>query len=170
MKYVLCASAALEQEVAEFVDALGIEVYEGYGLTETSPMVSANVPGARRMGSVGKVIPGVRVVIDTTVGDVAGPRRDRRLWPERDAGLSQPARRERQGVHVAGNAGLRTGDLGYLDDDGFLYVTGRIKEQYKLENGKYVMPGRSRSSSSSRPTSRTLCCTARIGRTTWRWW
>jgi long-chain acyl-CoA synthetase len=72
LKFVLSASAALGTEVAQFVDALGIDVCEGYGLTETSPMVSANVPGTRRMGSMGKVIPGVRVQIDETVGDVPG--------------------------------------------------------------------------------------------------
>src|SRR5512140_2114239 len=67
LKYVISGSATLGHDVAQFIDAAGLPVYEGYGLTETSPIVTANVPGSRRMGSVGRVVPGVRVVIDTSV-------------------------------------------------------------------------------------------------------
>lgn len=139
LKYALSASATLGREVAEFVDALGLTVYEAYGLTETSPIVSANLPGTRRLGSVGHVIPGVRVVIDHEVvgGDarqgeivVYGP--NVMVGYHARGGEAVPTR--------TADGGFRTGDLGYLDDDGFLYITGRIKEQYKLENGKYVMP------------------------------
>ena len=139
LKYVLCASAALEKEVAEFVDAVGIHVYEGYGLTETSPMVSANAPGARRLGSVGKVIPGVRVVIDTAAGEAPG--HGEIVVYGQNVMQGYHNRPEENEHAFTPDGGLRTGDLGYLDDDGFLYITGRIKEQYKLQNGKYVMPG-----------------------------
>lgn len=138
LKYAISASAALNLEVAELIDALGIDVYEGYGLTETSPVVSGNYPGTRRMGSVGKPVPGVTVTIDHSASDepnrgeiiVHGPNvmRGYHNRPDEDAKALLP------------DGGLRTGDLGYIDEDGFLYVTGRIKEQYKLENGKYVMP------------------------------
>lgn len=139
LKYVLCASAALEKEVAEFVDAVGLHVYEGYGLTETSPMVSANTPGARRLGSVGKVIPGVRVVIDTAAGTPPGQGEVVVYGPNVMQGYhNRPHETE---AAFTPDGGLRTGDLGYLDEDGFLYITGRLKEQYKLQNGKYVMPG-----------------------------
>lgn len=139
LKYVICASAALSKEVAEFVDALGIEVYEGYGLTETSPLVSANVPGARKIGSVGKVVPGVRVVIDTSSSDVKGQGEILVYGPNVMQGYHH--RPDEDEKTLTSDGGLRTGDLGYVDEDGFLYVTGRIKEQYKLSNGKYVMPG-----------------------------
>ncbi len=139
LRMVLCASAALSKEVAEFIDALGIDVYEGYGLTETSPVVSANTPGARRLGSVGKVIPGVRVEIDTSACDVEGQGEIIVYGPNVTRGYhNRPDENEKA---FTADGGLRTGDLGYFDDDGFLYVSGRIKEQYKLENGKYVMPG-----------------------------
>ena len=59
LKYAFSGGAALATEVAEFIDALGITVYEGYGLTETSPIATANWPGNRKIGSVGKAIPGV---------------------------------------------------------------------------------------------------------------
>jgi long-chain acyl-CoA synthetase len=138
LKYAISGSATLGRDVAEFVDALGIAVYEGYGLTETSPIVTANYPGARKLGSVGRVLPGVRVEIDTSVGSdgregeiiVYGPN-VMQGYHHRDAETREA---------FAPDGGLRTGDLGYFDEEGFLYVSGRIKEQYKLQNGKYVMP------------------------------
>jgi long-chain acyl-CoA synthetase len=138
LKYAFSGGSALSKDVAEFIDALGITVYEGYGLTETSPIATANRPGAHRIGSVGQPIPGVKVVLDKTKADdgkqgeilVYGPN-VMMGYHNRDA--------ENKEVFTE-DGGFRTGDLGVLDDDGFLYITGRIKEQYKLENGKYVAP------------------------------
>ncbi len=138
LKYAISGSAALNPDVARFIDALGIQVYEGYGLTETSPISTANFPGARKIGSVGKAIPGVRIVIDKAVtGDavngeilVYGPNVMKGYHHRED---------ENQAVLMP-DGGFRTGDMGRLDEDGYLYITGRIKEQYKLENGKYVVP------------------------------
>ena len=140
LKYAISASATLGREVAEFVDAIGITVYEAYGLTETSPLVSANTPapGGRRLGSVGRVIPGVRVVIDESVGD--DPGRGEIVVYGPNVMVGYHGRPEENAKALMNDGGFRTGDLGYLDDDGFLYITGRIKEQFKLENGKYVMP------------------------------
>jgi len=138
LRYAISGGAALSKDVAEFIDSLGITVYEGYGLTETSPILTANRPGHRKLGSVGKVIPGCRVVIDReATGDAVhgeivgyGPNimKGYHNRPEENAAVLMP------------DGGFRTGDMGYLDDDGFLFITGRIKEQYKLENGKYVVP------------------------------
>jgi long-chain acyl-CoA synthetase len=138
VRYAVSGGAALAPEVAEFVDSLGITLYEGYGLTECSPIVSTNWPGARKLGSVGKPLPSVRVLIDHDVGPttrdgeviVYGPNVTRSYHnaPEESAQA------------LTRDGGLRTGDLGYIDKDGFLYITGRIKEQYKLDNGRYVVP------------------------------
>jgi len=138
VRYAVCGGAALAPEVAEFVDSLGITLYEGYGLTECSPIVSANWPGARKLGSVGKPLPSVRVLVDHEVGPnsrhgeivVYGPNVTRGYHNLPDETAHALTR----------DGGLRTGDLGYIDKDGFLYVTGRIKEQYKLDNGRYVVP------------------------------
>ncbi|WP_438014281.1 long-chain fatty acid--CoA ligase [Sorangium sp. So ce315] len=142
LKYAISGGAALAHEVAEFVDALGITVYEGYGLTETSPVVAVNYPGARRLGTVGKPIPGVRVVIDrSATQDAAQDSRQGEVvvyGPNVMVGYYK--RDEENKAVMTEDGGFRTGDLGYIDDDGYLHITGRIKEQYKLENGKYVVP------------------------------
>ena len=138
LKYAITASAAIGLEVAEFIDAVGIEVYEGYGLTETSPIVAGNYPGTRKLGSVGKPVPGVRVEIDPRATDEA--MRGEIVVYGPNVMLGYHHRPEENAKAFTPDGGLRTGDLGYLDGDGFLHVTGRIKEQYKLENGKYVMP------------------------------
>lgn len=138
LKYAVSGSAALNADVAKFIDSLGIEVYEGYGLTETSPIATANFPGHRKIGSVGLPIEHVKIVIDKEVtGDpvngeivIYGPN-VMQGYHNRD---------EETKKAIMEDGGFRTGDMGRLDDDGYLYITGRIKEQYKLENGKYVVP------------------------------
>lgn len=138
LRYAITGGAAISKQVAEFIDSLGITVFEGYGLTETTPIAAANYPGTRKLGSVGKAIPGVTITIDTKVtGDpvngelvVHGPNvmQGYHNLPEENAKV------------FTEDGGFRTGDMGYVDDEGFLFITGRIKEQYKLENGKYVVP------------------------------
>jgi len=139
LKYAICGGAALSREVAEFIDDLNIQVYEGYGLSETSPICTANAPGRRRIGSAGRAIPGVQVTIepveevqDAGVGEIVihGPNvmQGYHGLPEETAKV------------LMADGGFRTGDLGRLDRDGYLWITGRVKEQYKLENGKYVVP------------------------------
>ena len=138
LRYALSASATLSLQVAEFIDGLGIEVYEGYGLTETSPVVAANCPGARKLGSIGRALPGVRIEIDQSRGSVPGQGEIVVHGPNVMKGYH--ARPEENARAFTTDGGLRTGDVGYVDEDGYLFITGRIKEQYKLENGKYVMP------------------------------
>ena len=138
LKYAISASATLGVEVGEFVDALGIEVYEGYGLTETSAAVTTNCPGARKMGSVGRALPGVTIRIDEARGEAPGQGEIIAYGPMVMTGYH--ARPEENAKAFSADGGLLTGDLGYVDADGYLFITGRIKEQYKLENGKYVMP------------------------------
>lgn len=141
LKYAFSGGAALSREVAEFIDNLGIMVYEGYGLTETSPIATANSPAGRKIGSVGRAIPGVRIEIDTAVTE--DPKQGEILiWGHNVMqgyhGLE--AENDKVLLEKDGERGFRSGDMGYVDGDGFLYITGRIKEQYKLLNGKYVVP------------------------------
>lgn len=131
LKYAFSGGAAISTDVAEFIDGLGITVYEGYGLTETSPITTANWPNNRKIGSVGKSIPGVKVTISPEHEIVVyGP----------NVMLGYHNRKEENDAVFTPDGGFRTGDMGRIDDEGFLFITGRIKEQYKLENGKYVVP------------------------------
>ena len=139
LRIAVSGASALSPSVAEFVNDIGISIYEGYGLSENTAALSLNYPGARRFGSVGKPLPGVRIEIDKTV---EGSK-------EEDGEVLAYGENIMIGYHnlpdktkesITGERGLRTGDLGHLDADGYLYITGRVKEQYKLENGKYVAP------------------------------
>lgn len=138
LRFVVSGSAALSVEVAEFIDALGIDVFEGYGLTETSPVVSVNYPNHRKVGSIGLPLPDVQVFIDT---QVTGDAKQGEIVVSGPNVMQGYHNRPEENAKVFTDSGaFRTGDMGFLDEDGFLYITGRIKEQYKLENGKYVVP------------------------------
>jgi long-chain acyl-CoA synthetase len=138
LAFAVSGAAALPNEVAEFITALGVEFYEGYGLTETSPIVSANVPGQNKIGTVGRPLPGVRVEIDRSVGVDAQSGEIVVYGPNVMRGYH---RSDQLDDVFTKDGGFRTGDAGYLDDEGYLHITGRIKERYKLSNGKYVVPG-----------------------------
>ncbi|PKN58537.1 MAG: long-chain fatty acid--CoA ligase [Deltaproteobacteria bacterium HGW-Deltaproteobacteria-14] len=138
LKYAVSGGAALSKDVGEFIDNLGIMVYEGYGLTETSPIATANAPSGRIIGSVGRPIPGVRVVVIPAEGAPEGQGELVVYGPNVMVGYhNQP---EANKAVFTDDGGFRTGDMGRIDDKGFVFITGRVKEQYKLENGKYVVP------------------------------
>jgi len=135
----ITGSAMMNPDIAYFFSDLGIPTYDCYGLTETSPAATMNRPGKYKIGTVGAAIPNVSIEIDQSVVDkgatdgeiiVHGPNvmKGYHNKPEATAAVMTP------------DGGFRTGDRGKLDDEGFLQVTGRIKEQYKLLNGKYVFP------------------------------
>jgi len=138
LKYAFSGGAALSPEVAKFIDNLHITVYEGYGLTETSPVATVNYPGNRKIGSVGKPIPGVEVTTvpvegyENDVGEVCIE------GPNIMQGYHEMPDKTEEVIDDEGR--FHTGDLGRVDDDGYLWILGRVKEQYKLENGKYVVP------------------------------
>ena len=139
LKGALTGSATMNPDIAHFFFDLGIPVYDCYGLSETSPACTMNCPAMYRLGSVGQPVERVKVLIDQSVVEedandgeiiIYGPNVMKGYHNKPD---------ETQAV-MTPEGGFRTGDRGRLDADGFLYVTGRIKEQYKLENGKYVFP------------------------------
>jgi len=102
--------------------------------------VTLNVPGCRRTGSVGKPIPHAIVKIDTTISDTReGEGEIVAYGPLLMLGYHNLP--DETAATIGQDGGCRTGDIGRFDEDGFLYLTGRIKEIYKMENGKYVSPG-----------------------------
>jgi long-chain acyl-CoA synthetase len=139
LKGAMTASAMMNMDIALFFFDIGIPVYDCYGMTETSPGIAMNAPTDYRLGSVGRAIDKVRIVIDQSVVEegatdgeivVYGPNvmKGYHNKPEQTKEIMTP------------DGGVRTGDRGRLDKDGYLYITGRLKEQYKLENGKFVFP------------------------------
>jgi len=138
LKYAISGAAALSPDVAQFIDTIGVKVYEGYGLTETSSAVTANTPGNQRIGSVGKPLPGSRVVLDKSKGNDGEQGEIIAYGHAIMMGYHNLPEATKESMTEDG--GLRTGDLGKLDADGYLFITGRVKEIYKLENGKYVAP------------------------------
>jgi long-chain acyl-CoA synthetase len=128
---LVSGSAALHRDIALTFAALGIPICEGYGLTETSPVVSVNRLDAMRYGSVGKPIPGVSLKIaDDGEILVKGPNVMRGYYnlPDEQA--------------FDADGWFKTGDIGRIDDDGFLFITDRKKELFKTSTGKYVAPSR----------------------------
>eukprot|EP00586_Coscinodiscus_wailesii_P005892 CAMPEP_0172488806 /NCGR_PEP_ID=MMETSP1066-20121228/18529_1 /TAXON_ID=671091 /ORGANISM="Coscinodiscus wailesii, Strain CCMP2513" /LENGTH=676 /DNA_ID=CAMNT_0013256273 /DNA_START=120 /DNA_END=2150 /DNA_ORIENTATION=+ len=141
-----CGGAAVPREIVEFMDSIGIPVCEGYGLTETSPIITLNVPMSRKAGSVGRPLPGVEVVVMGENGEVLGRNQEGEICcygPNVMRGYygNKDATDEVMTIAPDGKSRLfHTGDLGKMAEDGFVYITGRLKEQYKLENGKYICP------------------------------
>ena len=135
----LTASAAMNKEIAEFFYDIGVPTYDCYGLTETAPAVTMNSPGHWRIGSVGKVLDGQKVVIDRTVVEDGAEDGEIIVYgPNVMKGYHNKPKETAKVIMEDG--GFRTGDRGRFDEDGFLWITGRIKEQFKLQNGKYVFP------------------------------
>ncbi len=139
LQFSLTASARMNEDVALFFYSIGIPTYDAYGLTETSPVITMNAPKAYKFGSVGKPVEQTKVVIDQSVNDK--DRDDGEIvvyGPQVMIGYYNKPEETKKVLQDDG--GLRTGDRGTVDDDGFLFITGRIKEQYKLQNGKYIFP------------------------------
>jgi long-chain acyl-CoA synthetase len=126
----ISGGAPLGRELAEWYATVGIRIHEGYGLTETSPVIAVNNPVHHRIGTVGKVLPNleVRIAEDGEIL-VRGPSVFHGYW-------NRPE--ETQNAFVDGF--FKTGDIGRLDADGFLSVTDRKKELIKTSGGKFIAP------------------------------
>ncbi|HVP50728.1 MAG TPA: long-chain fatty acid--CoA ligase [Terriglobales bacterium] len=122
--------APLGRELAEWFADIGIRIHEGYGLTETSPVIAINSPKDHRLGTVGKVIPNVECKIASD-GEilVRGPSVFKGYWNKPE---------DTRNVFEEG--WFRTGDIGHLDADGFLTITDRKKDLQKTSGGKFVTP------------------------------
>jgi long-chain acyl-CoA synthetase len=139
LRLALSGAAPLPAEVAEFLDSLGVTVLEGYGLTESSGSTTTNPLGAARFGSVGKPLLGTSIRIDKSLaGDDPRDGEIVIYGPGVMAGYHN--RPEDTAAVLTADGGLRTGDIGRIDDDGYLHITGRLKDLYKLNSGRYVAP------------------------------
>ncbi len=132
LKRCFCGGAAVAPETESLFKHQGLPVLSGYGLTEASPVVSASGPEDYAPGSVGRPLPGTQVkVVEDGELLVRGPGVMQGYWREEAAASD-----------ALSDGWLRTGDLGRLDDEGRLYITGRKKEIVVLSTGKNVDPAR----------------------------
>jgi long-chain acyl-CoA synthetase len=135
----MTGGATMNPEVAQFFFDIGIRILDCYGMTETSPAVTMNAYSNYRLGSVGQAIEKIKIVIDSSFVEEGATDGEIIVYgPNVMKGYHN--RPEETRAAMTPDGGLRTGDRGRLDEDGFLFITGRIKEQYKLENGKFCFP------------------------------
>lgn len=136
LRVFISGGAPLDVDVAQFFERLGVPVLQGYGLTETSPVISGNSLAANCIGSVGRPLPGLEVRIDARDGEQEGEILTR--GPHVMKGYYK---REDLTKEVIDSEGwFHTGDIGKLDENGFLHITGRIKNLIVLGGGKKVFP------------------------------
>lgn len=145
LKFFVTGSALVKPEIAMFFKDIGQPTFDGYGMTETGPVISSNSPKyGNKLGTVGKVVKNMHVVIDKSRVGEDSPDGEIIAYgahvmmgyynkPEQTAEVIMPDKWN-------GFPGIRTGDRGWIDEEGYLHITGRFKDEYKLANGKYVHP------------------------------
>lgn len=156
-KGCISGGAPLDLDVGKYIETLGIEILEGYGLSEASPVVSLNIKTAKKFGSVGRAIPGVEVKTDKETGElmVKGDNVMKGYYNRPD--LTQEV--------IEPDGWLHTGDIAKIDEDGFIYITGRIKNMIVLNGGKKVFPEEVETVLQQSPMFQEVCVvgTKRIG-------
>ena len=133
LRYLMSGGAALPESTGLFFEAVGIPILEGYGLTETAPILTANRPDSYRYGSVGTAVAGTELRIDPVTREIQarGPQ-------VMDGYLDRPSATARA---LDADGWLSTGDVGEFDEAGRLRITGRLKNLLVMATGKNVAPG-----------------------------
>ena len=136
LKSIVCGGAPLSPQLIKDFYAFGITVLEGYGITECAPLVAVNSPGKVRFHSVGQPVYGCTVKIDKDENDETGEI----LVKGENVMMGYYKNPEATKEVFTEDGWFRTGDIGYMDKDGYIYITGRKKNVIILSNGKNVFP------------------------------
>lgn len=136
LRYIICGGAPLSPELVRDFDAFGIEICEGYGITECSPLIAVNRHGKVRLRSVGQPVDNCEVRIADPSADGTGEIEAR----GRNVMLGYFGNEEATAEVFTEDGWFRTGDVGYMDADGYIYITGRKKNIIILSNGKNIFP------------------------------
>jgi long-chain acyl-CoA synthetase len=131
----ISGGAALDPVIASALMNLGLHVYQGYGITETSPVIAVETPKVRRLGTVGKPLPGVEVKIHQPNNEGVGE-----IWVRGPNVMLGYHNNQEATSEVITEGWYHTGDLGRIDDDGLLSICGRVKNLIVTANGKNVYP------------------------------
>ena len=136
LKLIVCGGAALNPEMVKNFGDLGIDLCQGYGITECAPLISVAPSGTKKIASVGPPVPGLEVMIDReNPEDETGE-----IMVRGDNVMMGYYQDEEATAQAIVDGWFATGDYGYIDEDGYIYVTGRKKNVIVLENGKNVFP------------------------------
>ena len=137
---IICGGAPLNPEMVKNFYSFGIQICEGYGITECSPLISVSPYFAQRRGSVGPAVPCCEArIAGDTVGDKGFIEGEIQVKGE-NVMLGYYNNDEANATAFTEDGWYRTGDVGYMDADGYIYITGRLKSVIVLENGKNVFP------------------------------
>jgi len=130
IRYFVCGGAPLDESVEMFYDAIGLRIVQGYGLTESSPVLTTNTPVRKKLGSVGKAVPGVKIKISS----------DEEVLAKGDNITQGYYKNPKKTKEIFEDGWLKTGDLGHLDDEGNLFLKGRKKDMIVTSAGINVYP------------------------------
>ena len=130
-RYLFVGAAAMPIPLMQWMEKLGLTVLQGYGMTENSIYATANLPGANRIGSVGRAMPGADMKLSEE-GEI--------LFKHPSVMKGYYKDPEKTAETFTADGWLRTGDKGRIDEDGYLFITGRVKDIFKTQKGKYIAP------------------------------
>ena len=140
LEKIVCGGAALNPRMIEFFESIGISIYEGFGITECSPLVAVTPYYARKFGSVGPAVPCCQIRIDKmSVNEKGYPEGEIQVKGD-NVMLGYYKNPKATASVFTADGWFRTGDMGYLDEDDYCYITGRLKTVIVLENGKNIFP------------------------------
>ena len=140
LEKIICGGAALNPRMIDFFETIGISIYEGFGITECAPLVAVTPYYNRKYGSVGPAVPCCQIRIDEHgTNDKGYPEGEIQVKGD-NVMLGYYKNPKATASVFTADGWFRTGDMGYLDEDGYCYITGRLKTVIVLENGKNIFP------------------------------